>query len=396
MKNSDISTYPILVVDDNMKNLQVLGKILKQEGYPVEFATSGENALEWIHQQDFNLILLDIMMPGMSGFEVCEQLQKDETKKDIPVIFLTSKTDEESIVKGFDLGAIDYVTKPFNKKELLARVSTQLKIKQSQREISYYLKELETKNKLITYSIRYAEHIQKTILDLHSEISKFIPEYFIYFKPKDIVSGDFFWFYETDILLILAVMDCTGHGVPGAMMSMMGITLLNEIIKNNQIIKAAQLLNKLRDKIIEALGQKGIVSEVSDGMDGSILLIEKGNKKIHYAGAFSNMYMVRNHELQMIKGDRMPVSHDDILKDFTNQEVSVEKGDMLYLYTDGYVDQFGGTEDKKFKHNSFTELLLEIHEKSASEQKEILSATFENWKGQQEQVDDVTVLGVRI
>jgi sigma-B regulation protein RsbU (phosphoserine phosphatase) len=388
-------TQTILIVDDNPKNLQVLGKFLKDEGFKIEFAVNGENALEWVNQQDFDLILLDIMMPGMSGYDVCEKLKKDGNSKDIPVIFLTAQTDTESIVKGFDLGATDYVTKPFNRKELLARVSTQLKIRKAQQEISHYLRELEMNNKLITYSIKYARHIQNTIIQLNSNIKKVIPEHFIFYRPKDIVSGDFYWFDTVKNYLIGAIMDCTGHGVPGAMMSMMGITLLNEIVRVKRIIKPNQVLNHLRDKIIESLGQKGIAEEVRDGMDGSVMLLDLKNKKIEFSGAFSSLYLLRKNELIKIKGDRMPVAFPK-MRDFTNHELSLVKGDMLYFFTDGYIDQFGGPEDKKFNHNLFCELLLKIQGRKVMEQKEMLARVFNEWKGDSDQIDDVTVLGIRI
>lgn len=386
----------ILVVDDNPKNLQVLGKFLKDEGLTVEFAIDGENALEWINQLDFDLILLDIMMPGLSGYDVCERIKQNEKKKDTPIIFLTAQTDTESIVKGFEVGAVDYITKPFNRKELLARVSTQLKIKKSQEEITHYLCEIETKNKLITYSIKYAQHIQNTIIHLNSHISKIIPEYFIFFKPRDIVSGDFYWFQITENGLIAAVMDCTGHGVPGAMMSMMGITLLNEIVRNKQVIRPDQILNHLRDKVIESLGQRGIVEEVGDGMDGSVILLDMKNKKLQFSGANSSLYMLRNNEAVRIRGDNMPISYYAIMKDFTKQELLLESDDMLYLFTDGYVDQFGGKKEKKFNYKAFGELFIKIHHKNTSEQEKMLSGVFDEWKGDVDQLDDVTVLGIRI
>ncbi|MBL7111338.1 MAG: SpoIIE family protein phosphatase [Bacteroidales bacterium] len=191
-------------------------------------------------------------------------------------------------------------------------------------------------------------------------------------------------------------MDCTGHGVPGAMMSMIGITLLNEIVRCKQIIRADQILNHLREKIIESLGQKGIIEEVNDGMDGSVILLDIENKSLMFSGANSCLNLVRGNELLRIKGDRMPISYHGIMEDFTRQELSLEPGDMLYLFTDGYVDQFGGKEDKKFNHSAFGELLIEIHNRSSREQEELLSHTFDEWKGDLYQVDDVTVLGIRI
>lgn len=388
--------YPILVVDDNPNNLQVVGKILRKEGFSVEFATNGETALEWARHQEFNLILLDIMMPGMSGYEVCKKLKQIEGYKEVPVIFLTAKTDAESVVKGFDLGAVDYVTKPFNRKELLARVTTQVKIKQAQQQIGSYLEEIVTKNKLITYSITYAKYIQETIINLHARVPSLVKESFVYFRPRDLVSGDFYWFHETGGKFIAAVMDCTGHGVPAAMMSMMGITLLNEIVREQQVLVPSRILDQLRTKVIETLGQTGVSQEVHDGMDGTIVLVDPNKSQLQFAGAYNGMYLTGNGGQKEVRGDRMPVAHYETMDQFTNHELPFEQGDMVYLYTDGYADQFGGNRNKKLNPGAFRKILRSIHGKPAREQEKAIDTKFRHWKGKNDQLDDVTVIGIRI
>jgi phosphoserine phosphatase RsbU/P len=395
VKNSN-TNHSVLIVDDNPKNLQILGKFLKDEGLNVEFAMDGETALEWIYQKDFDLILLDIMMPGISGYDVCKKIKGIEEKREIPIIFLTAESDSESVVKGFEQGAADYVTKPFNRLELLARVSTQLKIKTSQEKISQYIVELEEKNKLIACSISYAHHIQDSIFNLNSRISQIIPEHFIFFRPKDVISGDFYWFHILEHGLIAAVLDCTGHGVPAAMMSMMGITLLNEIVRVKKVISPDQILNHLRGKIVESLGQNGIVDGITDGMDGSVIYLNLQQKKLQFSNANSSIYLLRDQKLTRMKGDRMPISQYPIMENFTRRELKLESGDMLYLATDGFVDQFGGKEDKKFSQNAFGRLLLEIYSKNTMEQEKILDQVFDDWKGNLDQIDDVTILGIRI
>jgi len=258
------------------------------------------------------------------------------------------------------------------------------------------LKEIESKNKLITYSIRYAQYIQNTVIRMNANISKVFPEYFIFFLPKDIVSGDFYWIHTFKDGIILAVMDCTGHGVPGALMSMIGITLMNEIVKYKQIIQPDKILNRLREKIIESLGQEGKEVEAQDGMDGTIINVDFSNNIMHFAGANNTIYLIRDHELIQISGDRMPISYYKRMEDFINRDIDLKKGDMLYMFTDGYRDQFGGVQGKKFKTSLFKELLMNVHEESAREQKKILAKTFEEWKGDLEQVDDVTVIGIKI
>jgi sigma-B regulation protein RsbU (phosphoserine phosphatase) len=208
----------VLIVDDNVKNLQVLGGFLKIEGISVEFALDGTSALRWLEKKKFDLVLLDIMMPGMDGYEVCSIIKKNQDTCEIPVIFITAKTDSESVIKGFETGAVDYVTKPFIQSELLIRVKTQLNFSESKRELLYYLNELEEKNNEIHSSIRYANYIQ-TAVNTSDKYMKFLPENFILNLPKDTLSGDFYWICKTNGKLIIAVMDCSGHGIPGALMS---------------------------------------------------------------------------------------------------------------------------------------------------------------------------------
>ncbi len=391
------STAPIiLLVDDNPKNLQILGNYLRNEGFKAEFALDGNTALDWLGRREFDLILLDIMMPGMDGFEVCRIIKADPVKQEIPIIFLTAKVDTESIVNAFDLGAVDYVIKPFNQKELIARVKTQIEIKRSRDEIARNLEEIEYNNKLITYSIQYAHTIQAAVLKASQNGSDFFPEMFCLILPKDIVSGDFYWFHRIDNKLLVGVFDCTGHGIPGAFMSMLGVALLNETANRDRIVEPHLILNRLREKIIEALGQKGIISEVKDGMDGSIISYDLKSKTLVYSGAFNPMYLIRDNKIIEFKGDRMPLSYHDKISDFSCQEIKTRQDDLIYLFTDGYVDQFGGQEDKKFLRNQFKQVLLKIHKNPMEVQKEMLLDTYKIWKGSEDQVDDITVVGLKL
>jgi Response regulator containing a CheY-like receiver domain and a GGDEF domain len=394
--NPTIRTPLILIVDDNPKNLQILGNYLKNEGYLIEFALDGKSALDWIGRTEFDLILLDIMMPGMDGFEVCKILKSDPVKQKIPVIFLTAKVDTESIVNGFDLGAVDYVIKPFNQKELIARVKTQIEIKRSRDEIARNLKEIEYKNKLIKYSIQYAQIIQAAVLKASMNGSDFFPEHFCLLLPKDIVSGDFYWFHRIDKKLLAGVFDCTGHGIPGAFMSILGVTLLNETIIGEGINDPPLILNRLREKIIQALGQKGIISEVRDGMDGAIISYDLTLKKLVYSGAYNPMYLIRDNKIIELKGDRMPLSYHSKMTDFSSKEIKTRRNDCIYLSTDGFIAQFGGQKQKKFSSAQFKELLIRHHMNPLEVQKQLLADTFLNWKGMEEQVDDITVVGLRL
>ena len=386
----------VLVVDDNVKNLQILGGFLQNEGLMVEFALDGMSALDWLEKKNFDLILLDIMMPGMDGFEVCSLIKKNPIVREIPIILITAITDSESIIKGFETGAVDYITKPFIESELLIRVKTQIEIKKGRDEIARNLKEIEYKNKLITYSINYAHTIQAAVLKASMNGSDFFPEHFCLTLPKDIVSGDFYWFQGIDNKLLVGVFDCTGHGIPGAFMSILGVTLLNETVIREKITEPNLILNRLREKIIEALGQKGIFLEVKDGMDGSIISYDLTNKTLVYSGAFNPMYLIRDNEIIEFKGDRMTLSYQDNIFDFSRQEIKTRPDDIIYLFTDGYSDQFGGKEVKKFRRIQFKEVLIRHNKEPLKVQKQLLLDTYLNWRGKEQQVDDITIVGLKL
>ncbi len=365
-------------------------------GYKKIIALNGEKALRIaIDDNPPDLILLDIIMPVMDGYEVCRRLKAVDRTKDIPVIFLTGITDAESIVKGFALGAVDYVTKPFNTNELLARVNTQMTLKKSQDAIARYTKDIEKKNKLITDSINYASRIQNAILPTDKHLSEILNDYFIFFRPKDIVSGDFYWARKMDDKVIFIGADCTGHGVPGAFMSMFGVAFLNEIIGRENITIPARILGRLREMIIQSLSQDS-GTEIKDGMDMVVISIDNNQNIIEFAGAQNPMYLVRDMELIQVNCDRMPVSIHVRMDDYTNHTIEIKKNDQMYIFSDGYADQFGGPDNKKFKYKAFKELILENAEKPMKEQKKIFGHVFDEWKGDNEQLDDVVLIGIKI
>jgi serine phosphatase RsbU (regulator of sigma subunit) len=222
-------------------------------------------------------------------------------------------------------------------------------------------------------------------------------ENFILYKPKDIVSGDFYWGLKKNEKIIIAAGDCTGHGVPGAFMSMLGHAFLDEIVNTTRVENAAMILNMLRDVIINTLKQKGTVGEARDGMDISLLILDPNTGTVDFAGANNPLYLVRDGKLIKVQGDRMPIGiHFTTFTPFANQTLKIIKGDHLYLFSDGYADQFGGPKGKKYMYKPFQELLLHISDKPMDTQKEILDNTFEKWKGDRDQVDDVLVIGIHL
>ena len=255
---------------------------------------------------------------------------------------------------------------------------------------------IEEKNKNITDSIHYARRIQSAVLPPEDFLDGIFQDYFLFFRPKDIVSGDFYWSANKGDMFYVAAADCTGHGVPGAFMSMLGITFLNEIVNHPEAISSSEMLNRLRDEVIIALKQKGVEGETKDGMDIALCVYDKKNMKLQFSGANNPMYLLRNDELLIYKADRMPIgiSHDQAV--FSRHEVNLQRGDMIYIFSDGFADQFGGALGKKFKYNRFRESLKEIGQMTMSAQKEKLSNLFDDWKSNFEQIDDVLVIGFRI
>jgi len=256
---------------------------------------------------------------------------------------------------------------------------------------------INVKNKNITDSIRYASNIQAAVFPPLGLFDKLLANSFIINKPKDIVSGDFYWLTKRDGKIIVTVADCTGHGVPGAFMSMLGITFLNEIVNNQGITQANEILNYLRENVIIALRQTSVEETTSDGMDIALCVIDHTKNHLQFSGAYNPLVLIRKKELQLHKGDSMPIgiSHRQD-RSFSVQELDIRKGDIIYMFSDGYADQFGGEKGEKFSNKRFRGLLLDIHEKSMKEQKNILEQTMENWMKETEQIDDITIMGVRL
>lgn len=251
---------------------------------------------------------------------------------------------------------------------------------------------VEEHNKDITDSINYAQRIQRALLASDNILNKNLAEHFVLFKPKDIVSGDFYWAIEKDGRFYLAVCDSTGHGVPGAFMSLLNISFLNEAISEKGIKQPNEILNHARQRLIENLSSEG----AKDGMDGILVCFDKNNNTIFYSAAHNAPVIVTNGALTELDSDNMPVGLADRLDSFKYEILQASSGSVLYLYTDGFADQFGGPKGKKFKYKQLNDLLLANSSKTMSDQKDIFEKTFENWKGNLEQVDDVLLIGIRI
>jgi ligand-binding sensor domain-containing protein/serine phosphatase RsbU (regulator of sigma subunit) len=284
------------------------------------------------------------------------------------------------------------------------------KVQQRTRELREEKEKVDAAHKDIRDSINYAKRIQEAILPLSEEFRKALPQSFVLFKPRDVVSGDFYWFIRKGDKVFFAAVDCTGHGVPGAFMSMIGNTLLNEIVNDKGITAPSAILDMLHEGVTNALKQdkqSASGSETRDGMDLALCCYDGAKNTLEYAGANRPLYRVTMHQaaagkdavpvLQEIKADKQPIGGSNLptRKPFTNNIVSISPGDTIYIFTDGYIDQFGGEKGKKFMAKQFQELLLRTHAMSMEDQRQHIDAVFERWRNEVEQVDDVCVIGVR-
>jgi len=256
------------------------------------------------------------------------------------------------------------------------------------------------KNEILD-SITYAKKIQAAMFPPEQYFHEILNDVFILFKPRDIVSGDFFWMKQVNQYVILAAADCTGHGVPGAFMSLLGISFLNEIVQRREITQANQVLNELRKQIRNSLRQHGQAEESKDGIDMALCVIDEKHRVLQYSGANNPLYLIRDKngasELTEFKADKMPLGYyQGSFNPFTKQDIQLEYGDVFYLFSDGFVDQKGGKENKKFMSKKFKDLLIKIHQEPMEEQKNILDKTIKDWMGDGAQIDDILVIGVRV
>ena len=262
-------------------------------------------------------------------------------------------------------------------------------------EVVRQKKEIEYLFTQVTDSIKYAKRIQEAILPPIKYFQTLLPHSFILYKPKDIVSGDFYWIEKKNNIIYVAAVDCTGHGVPGAFMSIIGSNLLKEIINNTPLTHPAEILDELNIEIAQTLHSEQ--TDTKDGMDLSLIAIHTDTLLMEYATAMNPICLIKNHELKILEGDRFPIGkYTDVINKFTNHSIQLDKGDLIYLFSDGYADQFGGPKGKKLYKKNFYKILEEAAKWPIEHQKFILEKKFNEWKGNLEQVDDILVIGIKV
>lgn len=356
-----------------------------------------------------DLILIDIEMPVMNGIDAIRKIKGNTLIKSIPIIVMSST---KQFQEAFEAGANDFLVKPFNQYELLMRVQFNLKLAQArnerrkQQELLKIQKQeainqrdiISKQNADLLDDLNYARFVQHAILPSALEINTIFVDHFVYNRPKYIVSGDFYWTAQKGDLSIMAVGDCTGHGMSGALMTMAGAAFLNEILITHQTITADGILNDLRRKVIQLLNQKGDIGEASNGMDIALITYNKTNKMIQFAGANNPMYLMREGQpMEIFKGDRMPIGFFfEYDQPFNRIDYQAQDDDIIYLFSDGYPDQFGGPYEKKFRYNQFRELIEKAFPLPMEEQQSLIKTTMDNWMEGYEQIDDMLVVGVKL
>ncbi len=302
-------------------------------------------------------------------------------------------------------------------KERTAEILSKNEILQNQKhEIEQQRDVLFKQKEEITDSITYAQRIQQAVLSYEDILPSALSEYFILFKPRDIVSGDFYWMKQIKNFIVIVAADCTGHGVPGAFMSMLGISLLNEVVSKSRFDSAGEILNRMRKKVKAALSQKGSAEEQKDGMDMALCILDTESLNLQFAGAYNPLYLIRSSGpdenlflsehykiikqngkmLIEVKADRQPIAIHMIENDFTTHELQLQIGDIFYLFSDGFPDQIGGEMNKKFMTKNFKNLLLSIYQLPLASQKDKLDETIESWKKGYNQTDDILIIGLKI
>lgn len=416
----------ILCVDDEkivLDSLKIqLGQIFQGEPVIIETAESGEEGLEIlkdyscsIEDEDDILIALvisDMIMPSMKGSEFLEIVhgKYPETMK----ILLTGQSEKEDILETISkVHLYRYFAKPWDKidfnmtvreavlsywqtKEIELQRDQLLTLNENlEKRVKERTTELQVKNKMMTDSINYAKRIQDGIFVDIKEVQQFVKSFFVLYRPMHVLSGDFYFFSKIEDKIIVVAVDCTGHGVPGALMSIIASVHLNRIINVQKHTDPVYILNELHIGVVKSLNQNH--SGIEDGMDVAICAYDTINKEITFSGAKRPLIYIKNKELHHIKGGRLPigglVNYERI---YQNHTFKVDSDTMFYVFSDGYTDQFGGKNAERFKIGRFKDLVSEIYEKSAIEQKEILEHTINEWKQGIAQTDDILVIGFKL
>ena len=378
----------ILLLEDDMQSMQEISNTLHPAGYELHYSIAGHNLTEMIQSRRFDLVLFNLMIEGLNGFEVLKKVKSSRLNGNVPVVFITDSQKKSDLMQGLHISGVDFLKVPYKREELLTRINNQITLLKANKKLE--------QSRSITKSIQYAERIQKAMTPSPAKLSGLFKDYFLINLPRDIVGGDFCWARKIDNQLLIAVADCTGHGVPGGFLSVLGISLLNELSSGASLNKANEILEHLRTKLKNTLLKTEEQSHISDGMDIALVLIDTDTKTLQFSGAYNRLLISRKGEILEIKGDLQPIGFHPVEKSFTNHLVNLEPGDRIYMTTDGYADQFGGVFGKKLQNRNLRSLIQDISRFDMEKQHTVLLKEHLEWKGINDQVDDILMLGFEV
>ncbi len=400
----------ILSVDDSPINNKLIEAYFRRD-YTVISKEGGQQALDWLNDNIPDVILLDIMMPVMDGIEVLEKIQAVERLKEIPVIMVSAKTEMDSIKATLNLGAQDYVKKPIDFTELQTKVLIAFQINEQKQEISKYKSYYDIHQGMI-----HAGRIQRSILPDAENFRRLFSKSFILNLPKHVVSGDFYWIQQNFNRKNIGLFDCTGHGVPAAMLTIMGQMELHTLSQNGNELHAEHVFPLLSKKFSRILNTSGDTYTQYDGMDGLFCSIYSQENVLEFCGAKRALVILRKtseplkcdnqlitakdsndeYSLFEVPGNRHSISKESEFAEFTTKKIEIQNGDRIFLYSDGITDQLGGQQQKTIKKKQFYEKLLKIQGKSINLQKSDIFNWFESWKENNEQTDDILIIGIEL
>lgn len=396
----------ILVVDDEAEYLQTTIQYLRESGEDFDClsAIHGAMAIQVAKSKLPDLIITDWDMPVMNGIEATTALKQDPETRDIPVIVSSGAMTTSSHLRlALEAGAVDFIRKPIDRLELIARVRTVLELARSYKEIKRQKEIVEKRNRDFMDSVVYARRIQEAILPDKESFGRRLGGAFVYSQPRDVVSGDFFWYFDKRKEVMAACADCTGHGVPGAFMSILGNNILGAITRDFGMLKPNLLLSELNERMMATLQKTVLLENFSpeptlDGMDIAIVHIDVGTRKVSFSGAHRPLIYFKSGEMHEIRGTNCSIGGVTAFKrlDFELHEIELSEGDSIYMYTDGITDQFCESSSRKYGQVRLKKLFSDIQGLSMEEQGIELSKALLEWRGSREMQDDQTVVGLKL
>lgn len=384
------SMLNILLVEDSEADAKLLIRFLKKENVDCSYKRVWDKGsfITALEENNYDLIIADQKLPQFSGMEAF-QIAKKKYNNAIPFILITGVVSERVLTQYSKEGIDDYILK-----DNLLRLPVAIENVLSKKRIEQLHCQLEIAYQDIQHSIDYAKIIQEAILPDRSLLYEHFPGSFIYFKPKDILSGDFYWFKKVKNIFYLAVADCTGHGIPGAMLSMVGFNMLYESVPEKAVTQPSDILFKM-NKQFRKIARNG-TSLINDSIDIAFCTIDLNKHILMYAGAKRPLFIERGKDLMEYKGDRISIGGLGSEKQFTNHSISIQKGDRIFLFSDGFLDQFSEDTDKKLNVKRLRKLIVQSADLGYEDQKKFIIDFFEDWKGKKEQVDDVLLMCIQI